>query len=357
MRGPAASPAGPEAILTGRGGYRLAVAAEDVDAGRFERLVQRARELLALDHPDQAAYAADEALALWQGGALADLEDWEPGRAEAQRLTELRLQVEELRLDALLATARPDDVLPEATLRAREEPLREHRWALLSRAQYQAGRQAEALATLRRARAVLADELGLDPGAELVELEQAVLEQDPDLQVPAADLPAAGCPWPGLAPYDVDDAEHFFGRDQEVDECLERLARTGFLAVVGPSGSGKSSLARAGIAARLRHQQHTYASSPRPPDRWRPWRPGRRGAARARSWWSTSARRSSRPRCRSRSGPRSSWGWPSTPATERSCSPCAPTGSVSCPRTPIWPGWSRTRSTCSRASPRTDFAS
>ncbi|SOC56883.1 BTAD domain-containing putative transcriptional regulator [Ornithinimicrobium cerasi] len=245
---------GPRAILTGPGGYRLVVPAEDVDAGRFQRLVHRARELLAVGHADQAAYAVDEALALWRGHPLRDLEDWGPGRGEAQRLVELRLNAEELRLDALLASGRHAQVLPEATLRVREEPLREHRWAVLARAHYQSGRQAEALATLRRAREVLADELGLDPGPELAELEQAVLQQDPILDVATAGVPTAVCPWPGLASYDVEDTDAFFGRDAELAECLGRLERAGVLALVGPSGSGKSSLVRAGLAARLRHQ-------------------------------------------------------------------------------------------------------
>jgi DNA-binding SARP family transcriptional activator/WD40 repeat protein/energy-coupling factor transporter ATP-binding protein EcfA2 len=246
---------GAEAIVTGHGSYRLTVPAESVDTGRFERLVQRARELLALGHADQAAYAADEALSLWRGPALTDLEDWEPGQGEAQRLVELRLQTEELRLAALLASGHHAEVLPEATLRVQHEPLREHRWALLARAQYQAGQQADALATLRRARGVLAAELGLDPGAELVELEQAVLQQDPTLEVGSAGVADAECPWPGLPSYDVEDTDTFFGRETELTECLDRLERTGFLAVVGPSGSGKSSLVRAGLVARLRHEE------------------------------------------------------------------------------------------------------
>lgn len=245
---------GKDAILTGGGGYRLAVPAEDVDAGRFERLVRRSHELLVLEHADEAAYAAQEALSLWRGTPLADLVDWPPGRGEAERLEELRLKAEEVRLDALLSSGRHAEVLPEARLRVQEEPLREHRWALLARAQYQDGRQADALATLRRARDVLADELGLDPGPELVGLEQAVLQQDPGLAVPTVGTAAVRCPWPGLASYDVEDADTFFGRERELAECRDRLSRAGFLAVVGPSGSGKSSLVRAGLAARLREE-------------------------------------------------------------------------------------------------------
>ncbi|WP_122263008.1 BTAD domain-containing putative transcriptional regulator [Ornithinimicrobium cerasi] len=245
---------GDAAILTVPGGYRLVVPADDVDAGRFERLVHRARDLLAIGHADQAAYAVDEALSLWRGQPLGELDDWTPGRGEAQRLVELRRQAEELRLDALLASGRHAEVLPEVTLRVREEPLREHRWALLARAQYQSGRQADALATLRRAGDVLVAELGLDRSPELVELERAMLQQDPALDVAAVGAPPAVCPWPGLAAYDVEDTDAFFGRDAELTECLQRLDRAGVLALVGPSGSGKSSLVRAGLAARLRHQ-------------------------------------------------------------------------------------------------------
>ena len=133
-----------------------------------------------------------------------------------------------------------------------EAPLRERRWALLATAQYQAGRQGEALRTLHRARTVLATELGVDPGPELVALEQAILRQDPSLA--AHELgpePAATCPYPGLVAYEMGDADGFFGRDADVTECLRRLATAGVLAVVGPSGSGKSSLVRAGVAAAL----------------------------------------------------------------------------------------------------------
>ena len=100
---------------------------------------------------------------------------------------------------------------------------------------------------------VLADELGLDPGPDLVAMEQAVLRHDPSLVADAASAePSGTCPYLGLVPYDVGDADAFFGRDEEVAACLRRLATGGVLAVVGPSGSGKSSLVRAGMAAALR---------------------------------------------------------------------------------------------------------
>ena len=239
------------AIETGPQGYRLAVPADEVDACRFERHVARARELSTLGEPDRAAYVAGEALGLWRGRALVELDGWEPGRVEAARLEELRLQAEELRVEATLRVGRFRDVLAEVHARVTEQPVREHRWTLLALAQYQAGRQGDALRTLHQARRVLAEELGLDPGPDLVALEQAILRQDPSLVAAQFPEPSPVCPYLGLVPYDVGDADGFFGRDADVSECLRRLANTGVLALVGPSGCGKSSLVRAGIAAAL----------------------------------------------------------------------------------------------------------
>jgi DNA-binding SARP family transcriptional activator len=247
---------GPRAIETRPQGYRLVVPADEVDAGRFERHVARAQELLTLGEADRAAYVVDEALGLWRGRALVDLDGWEPGRVEAARLEGLRLDAEELRLDAMVRAGRFREVLAEAQARVAEEPLREHRWRLLALAQYQAGRQGDALRTLHRARRVLAEELGLDPGPDLVALGEAILRQDPSLIAEQLPEPSPACPYMGLVPYDVDDADGFFGRDADVSECLRRLAEAGVLAVVGPSGSGKSSLVRAGIAAALRRDGH-----------------------------------------------------------------------------------------------------
>jgi WD40 repeat protein/DNA-binding SARP family transcriptional activator len=246
---------GPATIETVPRGYRLALPVDEIDAHRFERLLRRGHELMSLGEPERAAFVLGEALALWQGRALADLEGWEPGRTEAARLEELRLEAEEARLDAVLRSGGHREVLGEAQSGVAEAPLREHRWALLALAQYQAGRQGDALRTLHQARTVLAGELGLDPGPDLISLEQAILRQDPSLAPPAAaPEPSATCPYLGLVPYDVGDADGFFGRDDDVAACLRRLAEGGVLTVTGPSGSGKSSLVRAGIAAALRRE-------------------------------------------------------------------------------------------------------
>jgi WD40 repeat protein/DNA-binding SARP family transcriptional activator len=243
---------GAPAIETTPQGYRLALPVDEVDARRFERLVGRGRELLTLGEPERAAHVAGEALALWRGRALVELEGWEPARIEAARLEELRRDAEELRLDADLRAGRHREVLAEAQARVAEAPLRERRWALLALAQYQTGRQGEALRSLHGARALLASELGLDPGPDLVALEAAILRQDPSLAAEAAlPEPSTTCPYLGLVAYDVADRDAFFGRDADVAACLQRLASVGVVAVVGPSGSGKSSLVRAGVAAAL----------------------------------------------------------------------------------------------------------
>ncbi len=251
---------GAEAVRTTRQGYVLDVPEDTIDAFRFEGLVRRARELLALNEPERAGYQVTQALDLWYGGALADLDGWAPGEAAAKRWEELRHDAEELRVEAALRSGAWREVLPEAGRLVSEEPFREARWALLARAQYQGGRQGEALSTLQRARAVLAGELGLDPGPELAALEQAILHQDPDL-LPGPDAHASSmaCPYRGLLCYDVDDAERFFGREAELAACREILARQHVLAVVGPSGSGKSSLVRAGVAASLRAEGRSLA--------------------------------------------------------------------------------------------------
>ena len=224
----------------------------EVDARRFERLVAKGHQMLALGEPDRAILAFREALVLWRGPALREVEEWPPARAEIERLEELRLETEEAVVDASLRVGLQAGILAEARSRVAQAPVRERRWALLALAQYLSGSQADALATLRRAREMLSRELGLDPGPELVELEQAMLRQDPSLSAATAlPRPVARCPYPGLLPYDVDDADFFFGRAADLAACRRRLTESGVLVLVGPSGSGKSSLLRAGLAASL----------------------------------------------------------------------------------------------------------
>jgi DNA-binding SARP family transcriptional activator/WD40 repeat protein/energy-coupling factor transporter ATP-binding protein EcfA2 len=243
---------GPGAIATAPPGYRLDLSDDEIDARRFEALVRRARELTALGQFERASHAATEALDLWRGDALPELEGWEPGEIVARRLGVLRLEAEELAVESAIRAGRSRDVVADAQALVGRAPLREVRWAQLATALYQSGQQGAALRTLHAARRTLATELGLEPGPELVALERAILRQEPMLEVPASSSGGAECPYPGLLAYGVDDADSFHGRDAEVGTCLGRLSETGVLAIVGPSGCGKSSLARAGVAAALR---------------------------------------------------------------------------------------------------------
>jgi hypothetical protein len=174
-----------------------------------------------------------------------------PGRHEAARLEELRRTAEEDLLDARLAAGDHRDVVAEADRRAAEEPLRERRWAQLALAQYRSGNQAASLRTLRKARDTLVDQLGIDPGAELIALEAAILNQDPELARATSPVAADRCPYKGLAAFDADDTDVFFGREGDTAACLQRLDSVRLLVVAGPSGCGKSSLVRAGIVPAL----------------------------------------------------------------------------------------------------------
>ena len=109
-------------------------------------------------------------------------------------MEELRLEAEELRVDACLRTGRHLAVLAEAEAMVKAAPMRERRWNLLALAQYQAGRQTEALRTIRRVKSLLADRLGLDPGPELASLEQAILRQDTGWRPEPWCRPAAAAP-------------------------------------------------------------------------------------------------------------------------------------------------------------------
>ena len=202
--------------------------------------------------------------------------------------------VEDL-LQARLDTGDHRGVAAGATVAAGEEPFRERRWEILALAQYRGGRQADALASIRTARRMLGNELGLDPGSDLVVLEHSILSQDPSL-AGERDLldPSGECPWKGLSSYEARDQDAFFGRSAEIAEGLARLERHPLLVLTGPSGSGKSSLMLAGLAPALVRRGRRSWRSPRVSTRrWRCPPPGSVSPA-TRSCSSTSSRRPSR---------------------------------------------------------------
>jgi DNA-binding SARP family transcriptional activator len=243
---------GAESIETSPAGYRLRPEWVDLDVAELEDLVARARSGLAEGAAERAVAGFEKALGLWRGRPLTELEEWPPAQLEAARLTELHLAAQEERLAAMLAAGRHHEVVAEALVQAREQPWREGRWVTLALAQYRCGRQADALASIRTARRMLGQHLGLDPGSELAELERAILEQDPTLvadhEVRAA---ASACPWRGLASYEAEDVDTFFGREEDVAVGLARLLGVRLLVLAGPSGSGKSSLLKAGVVPAL----------------------------------------------------------------------------------------------------------
>lgn len=244
---------GSTSVATDRTGYRLRVDPDSIDATRFERLLDDAAMHRAGGDPARAVDLIERALSLWSGTPYADLGEWPPAVAEAERLEEIRATAEEDRLMARLESGEHRAVVADAERLVRNDPLRERRWAILATALYRSGRQADALAALRSARERLADELGISPGAELVALESAILNQDSALDPPSAPLRGgAECPYRGLQPFGTEDADEFFGRDADVQAALNRLAVSPFLAISGASGSGKSSLLLAGIVPALR---------------------------------------------------------------------------------------------------------
>ena len=166
------------AVVPRGGGYVLSADPTQLDVARFERLVAEGRAALGGGEAAAAGNRFREALGLWRGPALAGVAEAEPLAREASRLEELRLVAVEGRLEADLAAGSHAGVAGELERLVSEHPLRERLWYLLMLALYRGGRQADALAAYQRARAMLAGELGLEPGPELQELERAVLRQE-----------------------------------------------------------------------------------------------------------------------------------------------------------------------------------
>ncbi|MFE2415390.1 BTAD domain-containing putative transcriptional regulator [Streptomyces hokutonensis] len=175
---PERPPRAPARLLVTEGpGYALRAGPDAVDAWRFERAVSAAGEL-----PDAQALARlEEALGWWRGPAYADFgtETW--AGAERSRLAELRLHAVERRAETQLALVRAAEAVPDLEAHTAEHPWRENAWRLLALALYRTGRQGDALAVLRRARTLLVEQLGTDPGPALRRLEADILAQAPHL--------------------------------------------------------------------------------------------------------------------------------------------------------------------------------
>ena len=172
-------------LVTQPAGYSLRVEPDELDLDRFERLCDEGRKALAAGDPALAVPRLREALSLWRGPPLADIADGRFLEQERARLQELRLDAREERIDADLALGEGAALVDELQALVRDHPLRERPAAQLMLALYRSGRQADALATYTEARDRLVDELGIEPGRPLKQLEQAILRQDPALDARA----------------------------------------------------------------------------------------------------------------------------------------------------------------------------
>ena len=159
----------------------LRVAPDELDVLRFEQLVSVGRDALASGDPALAVRILDQSLALWRGPALADITEVESASSEQARLEEERLAARESRIDAQLACGRHRETIAELETLTTNHPLRERLWHQRLLALYRSGRQAEALRAYRELRSTLIDQLGIEPGPELRELETQILRQEPTL--------------------------------------------------------------------------------------------------------------------------------------------------------------------------------
>jgi predicted ATPase/DNA-binding SARP family transcriptional activator len=220
-----------ELIASTSEGYRVRVRPGDLDVERFEQLVADGRLALGAGRPEDAAALLREADALWRGPPFGELSALPFAAAEGALLEERRLVALELRIEADLAAGRHDDLVGELQVLTSRYPLREHFHARLMLALYRCGRQADALDAYRRARELLVEEIGIEPGAALREVHLAILSHDPSLAGSAAQQPLPAPPTP------------LFGRDGDIETVTKLLGQARIVTLVGPGGVGKTRLA------------------------------------------------------------------------------------------------------------------
>jgi DNA-binding SARP family transcriptional activator/pimeloyl-ACP methyl ester carboxylesterase len=183
---------GTDVIATEPPGYALRIAPGDVDVGRFRGLVCDGEAAMTAGDPAKASALLGEAVALWRGEPFGGVAAHTGLASEAIRLKEEYLSALEARFNANLAAGRHTELVGELEALVRDHPFRERLWGYLMVALYRCGRQADALATYQRARELLVEELGLDPGGELRRIEESILSHDEALAAPdRLDIPSA----------------------------------------------------------------------------------------------------------------------------------------------------------------------
>jgi predicted ATPase/DNA-binding SARP family transcriptional activator len=252
---------GPDRIESRGGAYRLIVQPGELDAACFQDEVDRGHQLLAEGNAARARQIIDIGLARWHGPALLDARAAPWSLGEVARLEALRANALDIRLQSMLALGDFDAVIRDAELVLAELPLHERVWAHLMIAFYRSGRQADALRAYQRARRHLVDELGIEPCAELRDLESAILRNDESLDGGAPGVLVAAPATPvesdsvERTARDADsdlpaDPNDLVGRDALVARVDDLVASAAVVSLCGPGGVGKTR-----VAVRVAHDQ------------------------------------------------------------------------------------------------------
>jgi predicted ATPase/DNA-binding SARP family transcriptional activator len=239
---------GEDAIVTRNGGYALELPADAIDAHRFTAFIDAGHRALRAGRADEAATHLRDALSLWRGTPLVDVVENDFARPVITRLEEARLVALEERFEADLSLGRHPEIVGELEAAVQEHPLRERLWAHLMTALYRCGRQADALRAYQRARSALNEELGIDPGPELRNLEHGILDQRPALDAPATGASPNATRQSNLPQL----TNSLIGRGTEIAAIDALLAAHRVVTIVGTGGVGKTRL-----AIEVAHQQDT----------------------------------------------------------------------------------------------------